>query len=69
MNTYKLYRYIGRNGVITSPILLDDIKHIPLMELRAEPGHYLTDGLNKRYSIVVHVDEVEQWHEVKGIIE
>lgn len=69
MRKYKLYKYIGRNGTITSPILLEDIKNIPLMELRAEPDHYLTDGLNKKYSVIVHVDEVEQWQEVKGTIE
>ena len=33
MKKRKLYKYIGRNGDITSPILLEDIKHIALMEL------------------------------------
>jgi hypothetical protein len=27
MNKIKLYRYVGRNGTITSPILLDNIQY------------------------------------------
>jgi hypothetical protein len=36
MQIRKMYKYIGRNGSITSPILLDDIKYISLVELRPE---------------------------------
>ena len=69
MKKRKLYKYIGRNGEITSPILLEDIKHIALMELQPEPGFVLTNGSEvRRYSIVVHVDEVEEWKEVKADI-
>ena len=27
MRKTKLYRYVGRNGIVTTPVLLDDIKH------------------------------------------
>lgn len=67
MKKRKLYKYIGRNGEITSPILLDDIKHIALMELQPEPGYVLINGTNvRKFSIIVHVDEVEDWTEVKA---
>lgn len=67
MKKRKLYKYIGRNGEITSPVFLEDIKYIALMELQPEEGYVLTDGsITRKYSIVVHVDEVEEWSEVKA---
>ena len=44
MKQKKIYRYVGKNGVITSPILLEDIKHIALLELIPEEGYVLTNG-------------------------
>ena len=67
MKKHKLYRYLGRNGEITSPILLDDAKHIPLMELRPEPGYVLTNGeIVREFFVIVHVDDVAEWYEVKA---
>ena len=67
MKKRKLYKYIGRNGEITSPVFLEDIKYIALMELQPEEGYVLTDGsITRKYAIVVHVDEVEEWSEVKA---
>ena len=67
MKKQKLYRYVGRNGEITSPILLEDAKYIPLMELRPEVGYVLTNGnVTREYFVVVHVDEVNEWTEVKA---
>lgn len=67
MKKYKLYKYIGRNGEIVSPIFLENIQYIPLMDLRPENGYVLTDGQNIReFSVVVHIDDVENWKEVKA---
>ena len=67
MKKRKLYKYIGRNGEITSPILLEDAKHIALMELQPEAGYVLTNGSEvRRYTIVIHVDDIEEWKEVKA---
>lgn len=67
MKKRKLYRYIGRNGEITSPVLLEDIKHIALMELQPEDGYVLTNGvITRKYSIVIHIDEVDEWSEIKA---
>ena len=27
MKKLKLYRYVGRNGIVTTTVFLDDIKH------------------------------------------
>lgn len=67
MKKRKLYKYIGRNGEITSPILLEDAKHIDLMELRPEEGYVLTNGsVQRKYAIIVPVDEAEEWTEIKA---
>jgi hypothetical protein len=65
MKVRKLYKYIGRNGSVTTPILLDDAKYIPLVELRADPGYVLKndDGVTKQ-SVVVYIDDAELWNEV-----
>lgn len=64
MTTRKLYKYIGRNGSITSPVLLEDIKHIPLMELTASPGFTLKNGTVTKKMVTVHIDDVDLWVEV-----
>lgn len=65
----KLYRYIGYNGTITSPVLLPDITNLVLYELRAEAGKYLTDGHRKVYSIIVSEADIANWQETEGILE
>ena len=64
MKKYKQYRYIGRNGIITSSIKLDGINYIPMTRLEAAPGYILTDGNNYVYSITVEDTEVNQWLEI-----
>jgi hypothetical protein len=66
----KLYKYIGYNGTITSPVLLPEIGHLELVELRADGDKYLTDGERKVYSIIIPVDEIDNWtEELRGITE
>ncbi len=60
----KMYRYLGRNGIITSPIFLEKAESIPMKELIAEYGKILTNGTKKVYSVVVFEDEVNDWKEI-----
>ena len=60
----NMYRYFGRNGILTTKILLDGITHIKFVELRAEQGKVLTDGTRLVHSIVVEPDEVGLWQEI-----
>ena len=39
-----LYRYTGRNGIITSLVHLEDAKYYPMYRLIADEGKMLTDG-------------------------
>lgn len=70
MTKQKLYKYIGYNGTITSPVLLPGINYLELVELRADGDKYLTDGERKVYSVIIPADEIDNWtEEVRGIVE
>lgn len=64
MKKNKMYRYLGRNGIITSPILLENIEPIPMLTLTAEDGKNLTNGEKTVKSITIFVDELDDWFEI-----
>ena len=64
MRKNKLYRYIGRNGIITSLILLDNINHIPMYRLEADPGHVLTNGQLTLKKADIFVEDLDEWTEI-----
>ena len=59
-----LYRYLGTNGVIESPVHLEDIYYVRLVELIAEGRNQLTDGEKYVKRIRVPENEVDKWHEI-----
>lgn len=65
MITQKMYRYLGRNGTITSRILLENISPIEMISLQASQGKILTNGQQKVYSILVFTDEADDWYEIE----
>lgn len=65
MTKKKLYRYSGRNGILTTCVLLDGINHIPVFELKAGEGKILTNGEKTVYSIIVEEDAIKDWKEIK----
>ena len=58
MKKTVLYQYIGTNGMILSPVHLEDTYYTRLIELKAEPGFLLTNGNIKRSVIRVPEEEV-----------
>lgn len=60
----KIYRYLGRNGIITSPIFLESIEPITMFKLIASEGKILTNGEEKTKAKLVFADEIENWFEV-----
>ena len=61
-----MYRYLGVNGVIDSPVLLEGIYSVKSISLIADEGKVLTkDGKNFVHSVRVAESEVAQWREVK----
>lgn len=64
MTKIKKYKYLGRNGILVTRILIDGANHIPMMTLTADSGKILTDGEQKTYSITVELEEVNLWREI-----
>ena len=67
MTSKKLYRYLGRNGIITSSILLENVEPIIMYELKADEGKLLTDGESTFAIKLVFADEVKDWYEIDNI--
>ena len=64
MTSKKLYRYLGRNGIITSSILLENVEPIIMFELKADEGKLLTNGISTFVTKLVFADELENWYEI-----
>ena len=61
-----LYTYLGTNGVITTPIHLEDTYYIRKIRLRADEGKVLTKdfGVTFHNKVVVPEEEVDLWVEI-----
>lgn len=44
MTKDRKYRYLGRNGILDTKVLLDGINHINIVTINADPGKILTNG-------------------------
>lgn len=66
MTKYDLYRYLGVNGVIESPVYIDGIYSIKLCKMVAASGHLLTDGNERVQTITVPASEIDKWVEVEA---
>ena len=64
MKKIKLYRYVGRNGFITTPILLDDIKHYVYYKIIPEYGKLITNGEKSLSYTIIPEEELDQWYEI-----
>jgi len=65
MDKITIYRYLGVNGIIDSPVRLEDTYYVRMTKLIADPGYYLTNGNLKVSQILVPEDEVDQWYETR----
>ncbi|MBO7210868.1 MAG: hypothetical protein J6V44_07650 [Methanobrevibacter sp.] len=64
MTKQVFYRYLGTNGVIESPIHLEDIYYVRVIRLMADKHMVLTNGKKTVSIISVPEDEVDLWTEV-----
>ena len=59
------YTSLGTNGVIESPVHLEDIFYIRKLNLIADAGKRLTkDGKNFYTAITIPEKELDEWREV-----
>lgn len=64
MTKVKQYKYLGRNGILVTPILIDGVNNIPMVTLTADEGKILTNGEISAYSMTVELAEANLWREV-----
>lgn len=67
MRKEVLYQYLGTNGIILSPVHLEDIYYIRKIRLYADSTKMLTkDNKTFKNVVIVPEDEVDEWFEVMG---
>ena len=64
MTKNKIYRYLGRNGILTTPILIEGAAPITMYRLIADAGMVLSNGKTHANMIDVFDDEIEDWFEI-----
>lgn len=64
MTRIVMYRYMGTNGIIESPVHLEDIYYVRFLRLIADKGKVLTDGKIKVNSIQISEEEESKWKEI-----
>lgn len=60
----NLYRYLGKNGIITSLVELLNTDYLPMYRLEASANKILTNGEKQAYAVDVFPEEVDQWQEI-----
>ena len=65
MTKQVLYKYLGTNGVIESPVHLEDIFYVRINVLTAAAGKILTNGTTFQKVVRCSDSELEQWQEVE----
>ena len=61
-----IYKYLGTNGVIESPVYLEGIYSVRINILMADEGFMLTDGERLERIVRCSDEEVSKWKEIKG---
>lgn len=69
MTKQKVYRYLGRNGMITTPVLLEGVNPIIMYRLNADANMRLTNGVITVLSVDVFEDDVDNWYEIPHVKE
>ncbi len=68
MTKQILYKYLGTNGAILSPVHLEDIYYIRKIQLTAETGKLLRKKgtTSSVFSVLISEDEVDDWEEIEA---
>ena len=64
MQKTVIYRYLGTNGIIDSPVHLEDVYYIRLYDLVADNKKILVNGDTKVKSITIPEEDLENWKEI-----
>lgn len=64
MEKIVLYRYLGTNGIIDSPVHLEDVYYVRMLDLAADKGKLLTDGTTVKKHVRIPEDDLDLWYEI-----
>lgn len=65
MKKETIYVYLGTNGIIQSPIHLEDIYYIRKCRLWADKGKILTkDDKNYVRTVIIPEEDINNWKEI-----
>ena len=64
MTKQVIYKYLGTNGVIESPVHLEDTYYTRLIQMTADEGKVLTNGVTELDVVRVPEEEVQNWTEI-----
>lgn len=67
MKKTVLYQYIGTNGMILSPVHLEDTYYIRKLSLSADNGCILTNGEIYRKHITIPEEDLNLWIEIEDL--
>lgn len=59
-----IYKYLGTNGILETPIHLEGIYSIKSYQLEADQNMLLTNGEKYAKFVQIPFDELNQWQEV-----
>lgn len=62
-----VYRYLGTNGIIETPVHLEGIYYVRLFYLTPEDGKILTNGNEFKKMIRIPEEELSNWYEIDDI--
>jgi hypothetical protein len=64
MRKQVIYRYLGTNGIIESPVHLEDIYYVRILRLSADEGMVLTNGEITTTFVTTSEEEADLWKEI-----
>ena len=62
-----IYKYLGTNGTIESPVHLEGIYYVRFLHLVADRGKILTNGIIKSKIIRIPEEELSNWYEIDDL--
>lgn len=66
MTKIKRYRYLGKNGIVTTSVLIDGVEPILMYRLVADPGKVMTNGTKFVRQVEIFAEDLEDWTEVEN---
>lgn len=65
MKKLVVYRYLGTNGVVETPVHIEDTFYTRLLQLTADEGKILVKNGEERSNVTIPEDDLENWEEVQ----